>query len=153
MVDGDGDVAAASEDAPPAPLPRQDAAVPILVDDEPVIVLSEELDDGRSVLVGVSVEDDAEAVATVSGLLLVAVPLLVLLVGATTWVVVGRALTPVTRIRTEVESITADRLDRRVPVPSSGDEIAALAVTMNGMLARLDASAQAQRAVRLRCVP
>jgi signal transduction histidine kinase len=76
---------------------------------------------------------------------MVAVPLLVLLVGATTWVVIGRALTPVTRIRTEVESITADRLDRRVPVPSSGDEIAALAVTMNGMLARLDASAHAQR--------
>ena len=69
VVDGDGNVVAASDDAPSAPLPRQDAAAPILVDDEPVIVLSEELDDGRSLLVGVSVEDDAEAVATVSGLL------------------------------------------------------------------------------------
>nr|WP_235483319.1 HAMP domain-containing sensor histidine kinase [Leifsonia sp. Leaf325] len=146
VVDGDGSVLAASEDAPPTPLPQDDGAVPIVVDDEPVIVLSEELGDGGSLLVGVSVEDDAEAVRTVSGLLAVAVPLLVLLVGATTWVVVGRALTPVTRIGTEVESITADRLDRRVPVPSSGDEIAALAVTMNGMLARLEASAQAQRA-------
>lgn len=145
VVDADGNVVAASEDAPPGPLPRQDAALPIVMDDEPVLVLGEELDDGSSVLVAVSMENDAEAVGTVSGLLLVAVPLLVLLVGATTWVVVGRALTPVTRIRTEVESITADRLDRRVPVPSSGDEIAALAVTMNGMLARLDASAQAQR--------
>ena len=90
VVDGDGNVVAASEDAPPTPLPDRTRS-PIMVDDEPVIVLSEELDDGRSVLVGVSVEDDAEAVATVSGLLLVAVPLLVLLVGATTWVVVGRA--------------------------------------------------------------
>jgi signal transduction histidine kinase len=32
-----------------------------------------------------------------------------------------------------------------VPVPRSGDEIATLAVTMNGMLDRLDSSAQAQR--------
>ena len=145
VVDGDGNVLVASEDAPPTPLPQQDGAVSIVVDDEPVIVLSEELDDGRSLLVGVSVEDDAEAVGTVSRLLAVAVPLLVLLVGVTTWVVVGRALTPVTRIRTEVESITADRLDQRVPVPASGDEIAALAVTMNRMLVRLEASAQAQR--------
>ena len=144
VVNRDGSVAAASDDAPPAPLLVQGAS-PIMVDDEAFIVLSEELDDGRFVLVGISVEDDGDAVGTVTGLLLVAVPLLVLLVGATTWVVVGRALTPVTRIRTEVESITADRLDRCVPVPSSGDEIAALAVTMNGMLARLDASAQAQR--------
>ena len=75
-----------------------------MVDGEPVIVLSEELDDGRSLLVGVSVEDDLETVGTVSAAARVAVPLLVLLVGATTWVVVGRALTPVTRIRTEVET-------------------------------------------------
>ncbi|WP_137845884.1 HAMP domain-containing sensor histidine kinase [Microbacterium sp. 2FI] len=145
LVDADGDVVAASEDAPSTALPHDDPAVSSVVDGEPVLVVSEELDDGSSVLVGISVEDDAEAVATVVGLLLVAVPLLVLLVGTTTWLVVGRALAPVTRIRTEVESITADRLDRRVPVPSSGDELAALAMTMNGMLERLDASAQAQR--------
>jgi len=144
LVDRGGVVIAASEEAPPAALLTGDGS-PITVDGEPVIVVTEEVDDERSVLVAVSIEDDREAVATVIGLLLIAVPLLVLLVGATTWVVVGRALSPVNRIRTEVESITADRLDRRVPVPSSGDEIAALATTMNGMLARLDASAHAQR--------
>ncbi len=144
VVDSDGSVVAASDDAPPTSLSGGEGS-PIIVDGEPVIVVAEELDDERSVLVGVSVEDDSEAVATVIGLLVVAVPLLVLLVGATTWVVVGRALRPVDRIRKEVEMITADRLDRRVPVPSSEDEIAALAMTMNGMLARLDASAQAQR--------
>lgn len=144
LVDRGGAVIAASEDAPLAPLPTGDAS-PVTVDDEPVIVVTEDVDDSRSVRVAVPIEDVGEAVATVVRLLLIAVPLLVLLVGATTWVVVGRALTPVNRIRSEVESITADRLDRRVPVPSSSDEIAALATTMNGMLARLDASAQAQR--------
>jgi signal transduction histidine kinase len=143
IVDRNGDVVAGSEEAPGTGMATNASA--IVVDGEPLIVLSEEMDGGRSLLIGISVEDDAEAVATVGALLLVAVPLLVILVGATTWVVIGRALTPVTRIRTEVESITADHLDRRVPVPSTGDEITALAVTMNGMLARLDASAQAQR--------
>ena len=51
-------------------------------------------------------------------------------------------------IRTEVESITGSTLDRRVPVPASGDEVARLAQTMNAMLDRLeDASARQQRFV------
>ena len=33
----------------------------------------------------------------------------------TTWMVASRALAPVERIRREVEQITGDRLDRRVP--------------------------------------
>ena len=48
-----------------------------------------------------------------------------------------RALAPVERIRREVEQITGDRLDRRVPEPPSRDEIHRLARTMNQMLGRL----------------
>ena len=70
------------------------------------------------------IEQSVDAVR--SGLLL-ALPLLVVTAGALTWLLAGRALRPVEAIRTEVESISGSTLDRRVPVPDSGDEVARLA--------------------------
>lgn len=145
LLSASGDVVAASEDAPDAAMPFTDEPQVFTVDDEPVLVLAEELDDGGTLVLGVPVEDDLETLGTVTLLLTVSVPLVVLLVAGITWIVMGRALRPVARITAEVEDITADRLDRRVPVPASGDEIAALAETMNAMLERLDAAASAQR--------
>ena len=68
------------------------------------------------VRVAASLEDVDESTAALVPLLLVGVPLLLLVVGGTTWVVVTRALAPVERIRREVGTIIGDeRLDRRVP--------------------------------------
>lgn len=145
VVDAAGQIVTTSENAEDQRLPLSGSPQVVIVDDEHVLVVSEQLDDGGFVIVGVPIEDDRETIGTVIALLAVAVPLLIALVAATTWLVVGRTLAPVTRISAEVRDITADRLDRRVPVPSSGDEIAALATTMNGMLDRLDTAAQAQR--------
>jgi signal transduction histidine kinase len=78
-------------------------------------------------------------------LLLIGLPLVLLVVGGTTWVVVGRALRPVERIRSEVAAISDQRLDRRVPVPGSRDELHRLALTMNQMLERLHASRDRQQ--------
>jgi signal transduction histidine kinase len=149
LVGPDGAVLAASEDAREAlgttPLPVADEARTVTIDGEPLLVISDDLDGDQTIVLAVSVEDDAETLSTVATLLAVAVPLVLLLVAGTTWLVTGRALRPVTRIRQEVEGITAERLHRRVAVPDSGDEVEALATTMNGMLDRLDASATAQR--------
>lgn len=141
----DGRVVAASEDARELAIPDVEPGTVVELDGEPVLVEQESLGGGRELRIGVPVDDDRETLTTVAGLLAVSVPLVVLVVAAVTWWVVGRALRPVARIRAEVDAITADRLDRRVPVPASGDEIAALARTMNGMLDRLDAAATAQR--------
>ena len=90
---------------------------------------------------------DQSVDAVRSGLLL-ALPLLVVTAGALTWLLAGRALRPVEAIRSEVESISGSTLDRRVPVPDSGDEVARLASTMNAMLDRLqEASFRQQRFV------
>jgi signal transduction histidine kinase len=77
--------------------------------------------------------------------LYVAIPLLILLVGAIAWFLVGRALRPVDAIRSQVEDISHTTLDRRVPVPAGRDEVAALARTMNDMLDRLERSSRRQR--------
>jgi two-component system OmpR family sensor kinase len=53
----------------------------------------------------------------------------------------GNALTPMRTIMDEVDAIKDGRsLHRRVVVPLSGDELARLALTVNGMLARLEQS-------------
>ena len=77
--------------------------------------------------------------------LLIGLPLLIGLVGFTTWRVVGAALAPVESIRSEVASIGATDIANRVPVPASGDEVAGLATTMNKMLDRLEGAQRQQR--------
>ncbi len=84
-------------------------------------------------------------VVVARSLLAAGLPLLVALVGVTTWVVVGRSLHPVEAIRSEVADITARDLHRRVSEPPTGDEVARLAATMNAMLDRLEAATERQR--------
>lgn len=93
---------------------------------------------------GTPLDDVNEAVAALTTGLLIAVPAATLLLAVLVWVLVGRVLRPVERIRGQVADITASSLDRRVPVPATDDEIARLAGTMNEMLARLEASAERQ---------
>lgn len=97
------------------------------------------------VTVAASREDVDETTGALVPLLALGIPILLVVVGATTWLVVGRSLAPVERIRAEVDAITDERLDRRVPDPGSRDEIGRLAGTMNAMLARLQAARARQQ--------
>ena len=145
VQDAAGAVVAGSDDADDGPLPRTGSGDAIDLDGDRVLLLREEIGDDRQLVLAVPLDDDDETLGTVAGLLAVSTVLVVALVAAVTWWVVGRALRPVSQIRAEVEAITADRLDRRIVEPRSGDEIAELAATMNGMLGRLDDAAAAQR--------
>lgn len=91
------------------------------------------------------VEPIERSVDAVRGGLLLTFPLLVAAVAGLAWVLAGRALRPVEAIRGEVEAISGSTLDRRVPVPASGDEVARLAATMNAMLDRLEEAALRQQ--------
>jgi heavy metal sensor kinase len=51
-----------------------------------------------------------------------------------------KALAPVDRLRRSTHEITAERLDRRLPVANPRDEIGALARTINEMIGRLERS-------------
>lgn len=145
VQDAAGAVVAGSDDADDGPLPRTGSGDAIDLDGDRVLLLREEIGDDRQLVLAVPLDDDDETLGTVAGLLAVSTVLVVALVAAVTWWVVGRALRPVSQIRAEVEAITADRLDRRIVEPRSGDEIAELAATMNRMLGRLDDAAAAQR--------
>jgi len=97
------------------------------------------------VLVASSLERAQEAADAAAPMLGIGLPAILAVVALTTWLLTGRALRPVERMRTEAEQISAAALDRRLPVPRSRDEIHRLALTLNDMLQRLEASAQRQR--------
>jgi two-component system, OmpR family, heavy metal sensor histidine kinase CusS len=56
-----------------------------------------------------------------------------------------RALAPVDRMTSEAGAITAAHLDRRLQVGEHGDELDRLALTLNGMIARLERSFEETR--------
>ena len=103
--------------------------------------------DGTSVEVGVSspLQPVTESIDAFARIVWVAVPLLVAVVAGVSWLATSRALRPVHGISAQARAITADRLGERVPVPDTDDEVHELAVTVNGMLDRIEASQQRQR--------
>jgi len=111
-----------------------------------VVAVAADTSRGRvTVYVATSLGGVDATIRTVRGILLAGSPLLLMLVAAMTWVIVGRALRPVEAIRAQVEEISMHALDRRVPEPSGGDEISRLAGTMNAMLGRLQTATDRQR--------
>ncbi|WP_293041208.1 ATP-binding protein [Mycobacterium sp.] len=77
--------------------------------------------------------------------LLCGAPIIVAVAATVTYWLVRRSLKSVDAIRAQVAEISTSDLAERVPVPESHDEIAALAVTMNDMLSRLEAGHRAQQ--------
>ncbi|WP_132321983.1 sensor histidine kinase [Kribbella turkmenica] len=122
--------------------------LPLIDDDHPYLIVARGTDyrgQRFTVIVASSVQAQRETVGTVTQYLLTGFPLLLAVVGVAGWLLVGRALGPVERIRSRVQGIGAGDLTERVPVPATRDEIARLAATMNEMLDRLQAGQETQR--------
>jgi two-component system heavy metal sensor histidine kinase CusS len=147
----DGKVRARTEELAPAsvppavsiPAPQQrfrDLAVPIVGRQR---ILESGLRLGGqdlTILVMASLEDVDREREHLLGALLVAVPVALGLCGGVGYVLARKALAPVDQLRRRTEEITADRLDRRLPVSHTGDELGALAATINDMIGRLERS-------------
>jgi two-component system, OmpR family, sensor kinase len=97
-------------------------------------------------VVGVPTDIADAALARARLALLIGGPSVVLAAGLGGWLLTGAALRPVGRMRRRLEEITEHDTTARLPVPATGDEIAALAVTMNGLLDRLALALARQRA-------
>jgi len=160
VVSGDGEVLAASDNitgkpaissftpsgVEPAVRTMRDVPDDDESEDFRVWVLRAGTDTGPvTVYVGRSLESVDQAVSTLIRNLLVGIPILVALLALTIWFLLGRTLRPVETIRSAVAAISHRDLDRRVPVPPYGDEIARLAATMNEMLDRLEGASRRQR--------
>lgn len=99
------------------------------------------------VVIVISMEQYDHTVATVQHLLEWGAPILLLVVGGICWIIVGRALRPIERMRRQVDDVATVRAsaNHRIAEPGHDDEVSRLARTLNLMLDRLDASAARER--------
>ncbi|MCI4660060.1 sensor histidine kinase [Cryobacterium zhongshanensis] len=97
------------------------------------------------VYVATSTDQVDDAVSSLAALFAVGLPIVLVVVTWALWRAVGQVIGPVDAIRRRAAVIGGEDLSQRVPVPTSADEIASLAVTMNEMLSRLEEAAIRQR--------
>lgn len=99
-----------------------------------------------SVVAALPTADLDSASSRLRNLLLVIFPLLLLVLALIAWRVIAAALRPVEQMRRRAARIdgSSDH-DERLPVPPTRDEVAALAMTLNEMLARVAAARRMQR--------
>lgn len=97
------------------------------------------------IVVGTGTDVADAAVERATRALAVGGPVGVVLAGVGAWLLAGTALRPVERMRREAAQISEQDLGRRLAVPSTRDEIAALGATMNALLARLQTAMERER--------
>jgi heavy metal sensor kinase len=118
----------------------QDRAIPILGRQR---TLEGELllrDRPLSLVIMAPLEDVDHELWDLRTVLLSAVPVVLLLSGGLGYVLARKALAPMDRLRRSTDEITADRLDRRLPVINPQDELGRLSKTFNAMIGRLERS-------------
>jgi len=98
------------------------------------------------VVAGREVDLTADWVREFLKTMLVVAPLIIGASVGGAYLIAGRAVEPVGRMINEVEAISDGRsLHRRLPVETTGDELARLGATLNAMIARLETSFAALR--------
>lgn len=100
--------------------------------------------DGRAVVVARSLEPREETLSRIYREFLVAGPLAILLASLAGYGLAAAALRPVEALRRRADSVTA-ATPATLPVPRARDEISRLAVTLNHMLERLQATIEHER--------
>jgi signal transduction histidine kinase len=105
-------------------------------------------DDPRIVLVAMSLAQKEDAASIVRRGLFIGAFMLSIALGALSWFLTGRALRPVERLRqgaSDISGISGTGQLDRLPLSDANDEIYRLAVTLNGMLGRIEAASMQQR--------
>jgi heavy metal sensor kinase len=93
-----------------------------------------------TVVVMASLEEVDHELGEVRTVLLTAVPIVLLLSGGLGYLLARKALAPMERLRRSTKEITAERLDRRLPIINPQDELGRLTETFNAMIGRLERS-------------
>ena len=114
--------------------PARLLATPVRAQDERLVVV-----------VGTSLESQEESLRKLLALLLLGGPIALLLASLTSYGVATGALRPVDAISRRATEIGDAEPGRRLPVPTTDDEIARLGTTLNAMLSRLEAAFERER--------
>lgn len=156
VLDQDGNIITATADYPAPDITDATFAFDVTVEHTPATeerpqeyVLSRvdtNTPEGEVILIATRpLSEVGERVQGLKATVLLLAPALALLSGAGTWVLTGRALLPVDRMTSAAKRITRHDLSERLPEPETHDEINRLAVTLNELLDRIEASTRAQQ--------
>jgi hypothetical protein len=117
-----------------------------VVDGQPIRVLATGVRHGKLItVVGVATDVADAARDRALNVALFGGPAAVLVAGLGAWLLTGAALRPVDRLRRRLDDITEHDAAARLELPATRDELAALAVTMNRLLERLQLALNRQR--------
>ena len=108
-------------------------------------ILSRPASPSTIVAVAASMRQRERTLETLSGVLLVGLPIALLLASLAGYAVAAGALRPVERMRRHAAGISEATSDARLPLPAAEDEIHRLGETLNDMLTRISAAAQQER--------
>ncbi len=101
----------------------------------------------RAILVvGDTRENGLEALRRVQNQLLLGLPLLLLVTSICGYLLAGAAFRPVEEMRRRAATMSGGRAGQRLPLPPGNDEVVRLGVTLNELLARVDATLERERA-------
>ena len=101
---------------------------------------------GTTVVVAAPAGDIDDAIRVARTALIGGFAVLLAVLAAVAWRLIGATLRPVEALRAGAEKITGTGSTDTLPLPNSADEIRRLAETLNGMLGRLASSRRRQRA-------
>lgn len=102
---------------------------------------------GETLCLGLSLQEEQDALEIFRGVLLLALVGMLLSGSVMGWLLARRAMAGVGRVTFLAASIQSDRLGARVDVGHEGQEIEDLAVAFNGMLERIDSLVRSLREV------
>jgi signal transduction histidine kinase len=97
------------------------------------------------VVVGSSLGDRNDALEGLTTQFLIGGPVALLLASLAGYLAAGAALRPVEAMRRQAAAISASRLEERLPIPPAKDQLRRLGLTLNEMLARIDATLERER--------
>jgi heavy metal sensor kinase len=135
----------AADAVPPRPAPVgeariDDRSVPIMGRQRVLVGALRLGSDEHAVVLMAPLEEVDRELGHLRAALVTTVPLALAVSGAVGYWLARKALGPMDRLRALTEEITAERLDRRLPVANPDDEVGRLARTINEMVARLERS-------------
>lgn len=96
--------------------------------------------DGLELAIGLNLRMVHAEMDRVRRMFTLILPVALLLIAVTGWVIAGRALRPLESIAETAEAVTARGLDRRITVSSESPEIKRVITLLNGMMDRLETS-------------
>lgn len=130
---------------PPAPPPPDqmrigDGSTPILGRQRMLVGRVLMSDQPLTVVLMAGLSDVDRELALLVTTLATAGPIALLLGGALAYWMARKALAPMEQLHQLTQGITAEHLDRRLPIINSGDELGQLTQTINSMIGRLEKS-------------